>query len=82
VHASDPNRVIAFTRRDGQTEVLVVASLNNHPFQNGYRIETDPNRLPAGSWRETFNSDSDIYGGANVGNLGAAIRPTAARSSW
>jgi 1,4-alpha-glucan branching enzyme len=73
VHASDSNRIIAFTRREGQTEVLVVASLNNQPFQNGYRIQTDPNRLPTGLWRETFNSDSDIYGGANVGNLGAAI---------
>jgi 1,4-alpha-glucan branching enzyme len=73
VHASDPNRVIAFTRRDGQTEVLVVASLSNHPFQDGYRIHTDPGRLPAGRWQETFNSDSAIYGGANVGNLGAAI---------
>jgi 1,4-alpha-glucan branching enzyme len=73
VHASDPNRVIAFTRRDGQTKVLVVASLSNHPFQDGYRIQTDPGRLPAGRWQETFNSDSAIYGGANVGNLGAAI---------
>lgn len=53
--------------------MLVVASLNNRPFQNGYRIQTDPNRLPAGQWRETFNSDASIYGGANVGNLGAAI---------
>jgi 1,4-alpha-glucan branching enzyme len=69
----DPNRVIAFTRRVGQTEVLVVASLNNHPFQDGYRIQADPGRLPAGLWRETFNSDSAIYGGVNVGNLGAAI---------
>jgi 1,4-alpha-glucan branching enzyme len=73
VHASDPNRVIAFTRRDGQSEVLVVASLNNHPFQNGYRIQTDPDRLRAGLWRETFNSDAAIYDGDNVGNLGAAI---------
>jgi 1,4-alpha-glucan branching enzyme len=73
VHASDPNRVIAFTRREGQTEVLVVASLNNHAFENGYRIQTDPGRLPSGLWRETFNSDSAIYGGANFGNLGAAI---------
>jgi 1,4-alpha-glucan branching enzyme len=64
-HASDSNRVIAFTRRDGQTDVLVVASLNNHSFQNGYRIQTDPGRLPAGLWRETFNSDSAIYGGSN-----------------
>ena len=50
-----------------------MASLNNHAFENGYRIRTDPGRLPSGLWRETFNSDSAIYGGANFGNLGAAI---------
>ena len=73
IHASDPNRVLAFTRRDGQSEVLVVASLNNRPFLNGYEIATDPDRLSSGLWQETFNSDSAIYGGANVGNFGAAI---------
>jgi len=73
IHASDPNRVLAFTRRDGQSEVLVVASLNNHPFLAGYDITSDPVRLPSGLWQETFNSDAEVYGGANVGNLGAAI---------
>jgi 1,4-alpha-glucan branching enzyme len=73
VHASDPNRVLAFTRRAGQSEVLVVASLNNHPFLDGYDIHSHPTRLPSGHWQETFNSDSGIYGGANIGNLGAAI---------
>jgi 1,4-alpha-glucan branching enzyme len=73
VHASDPNRVLAFTRRDGQREVLVIASLNNHPFLNGYDLVSDPDRLPSGLWQETFNSDSEVYGGANIGNLGSAI---------
>ena len=50
-----------------------MASLNNHPFLDSYLIQTDPGRLPSGRWLETFNSDSAIYGGANVGNLGAAI---------
>ena len=45
----------------------------HHPFLEGYRIHIDPDRLPSGLWQETFNSDSVIYGGANIGNLGAAI---------
>jgi 1,4-alpha-glucan branching enzyme len=73
VHAWGPTRVIAFTRRRGSNELLVVASLNNHPFDDGYVIQTGPDRLPAGAWQETFNSDAAIYGGGNVGNYGAAV---------
>ncbi|MEW5931535.1 MAG: alpha-amylase family glycosyl hydrolase [Gemmatimonadota bacterium] len=73
VHAWDLNRVIAFTRREAGSELLVAASLNNHPFADGYVVQTDPARLPAGSWREVFNSDSSAYGGSDVGNFGAAI---------
>jgi 1,4-alpha-glucan branching enzyme len=73
VHAHDQTRVIAFTRRYAGNELLVIASLNNNAFLNGYVIVTDATRLPAGRWRETFNSDSDIYGGNNVGNYGAEI---------
>jgi 1,4-alpha-glucan branching enzyme len=36
-------------------------------------IQTDPARLPDGSWREVFNSDAAIYGGANIGNYGADV---------
>jgi 1,4-alpha-glucan branching enzyme len=73
VHAHDETRVIAFTRRYAGNDLLVVASLNNGAFLNGYVIATDDTRLPTGAWRETFNSDSSIYGGNNVGNYGAAI---------
>jgi 1,4-alpha-glucan branching enzyme len=73
VHVHGFTRVIAFTRRLGNNEVLVVASLNNHPFLDGYVIQTQADRLPSGSWQETFNSDAAIYGGRNVGNYGAAI---------
>jgi 1,4-alpha-glucan branching enzyme len=73
VGADGPARVIAFTRRDGQNDVLVVASLNNRPFMDGYVIQTQPDRLPPGLWQETFNSDAAAYGGGNVGNFGAAI---------
>ncbi|MEJ7810742.1 MAG: alpha-amylase family glycosyl hydrolase [Gemmatimonadaceae bacterium] len=73
VHALDGTRVLAFTRRQGSYELLVVASLANHPFTSGYVIETAPDRLPAGEWQETFNSDAAVYGGRDVGNYGAAV---------
>jgi 1,4-alpha-glucan branching enzyme len=73
VHVHDSSRVIAFTRRDSSSDVLVVASLSNHPFPNGYVIETASDRLPDGLWRETFNSNSSRYGGSDVGNSGGSI---------
>jgi 1,4-alpha-glucan branching enzyme len=72
VHAHDANRVLAFARREATSDVLVAASLNNQPFDR-YVIETGPDRLPAGSWVETFNSDAGLYGGSDVGNFGSTI---------
>jgi len=71
INVHNANRVIAFRRWDETEEVLVVASLNNHPFGSGYTLETS--RLGDGQWREIFNSDAQIYGGDNVGNFGAII---------
>jgi 1,4-alpha-glucan branching enzyme len=70
VHTSNENRVLAFTRWHDQESILVVASLNDQPFTDGYYI-----RHPAvgGRFREIFNSDAAIYGGKNIGNLGATV---------
>jgi 1,4-alpha-glucan branching enzyme len=73
IHVLAVTRVLAFTRRHGGNELLIVASFSNQPFGDGYVLQTEPHRLPAGLWRETFNSDAEIYGGNNVGNFGAAI---------
>ena len=54
-------------------DLLVIASLNNQPFDaTSYQIQ-HPALADAG-WREIFNSDAARYGGDNVGNLGAALR--------
>jgi 1,4-alpha-glucan branching enzyme len=53
--------------------LLILASLNDAPFDHGYIIGADPGRLPAGGWQEVFNSDAAIYGGDNVGNGGATL---------
>ncbi|MFT3785855.1 MAG: alpha-amylase family glycosyl hydrolase [Tepidisphaeraceae bacterium] len=66
------HRLIAFRRWNDAEEFLVFASLNNRPFNNpGYVFNAG--RIPAGRWREVFNSDSDSYGGDNVGNFGVSI---------
>jgi 1,4-alpha-glucan branching enzyme len=73
LHARDPERVIAFRRWAPGQDLLVIASLNNQPFDApGYRIQ-HPALADAG-WREVFNSDAARYGGDNVGNLGATLR--------
>jgi hypothetical protein len=52
IHVIGGNRLIAFTRSAGSEKLLIVASLRNQPFLDGYVIQTDPWRLPEGSWRE------------------------------
>ena len=66
------HRLIAFHRWNDQgDDFLVVASLNNHPFDRGY--ELSGLRIPSGNWREIHNSDSSKYGGNNVGNGGGTV---------
>src|SRR5215813_7566852 len=73
------HRVIAFTRSAGSDKLLLVASLRNQPFLDGYIIQTDAARLPDGVWREVFNSDAALYGGQNIGNFGTDIPVTNGR---
>ena len=78
LHTDNPGRVLAFRRWDETGELLVVASLNNSAFdQPGYTLEHP--RLAGAGWRESFNSDAAAYGGENVGNQGATLRPAGAR---
>ena len=74
IHAYNATRIIAFVRRDGMNEFLIVASLNNMPFQDGYNLQTEPARLGSGFWQEVLNSDAAIYGGDNIGNYGTSVR--------
>lgn len=74
IYRHNDNRVIAFTRSAATQKLLILASLNDVAFSNGYVISADSSRLPSGGWREIFNSDAAIYGGDNVGNGGATLR--------
>lgn len=71
VHVHNANRVIAFRRWAGGQEFLVVASLCDQPYAEGYSLHCD--RIENGNWRELFNSDSTVYGGDNIGNGGTIM---------
>jgi 1,4-alpha-glucan branching enzyme len=71
IYIHNVNRVIAFRRWNLTEDFLIVASLNNHPFQSGYTINNS--QIGGGQWQEIFNSDVSLYGGDNIGNLGANI---------
>jgi 1,4-alpha-glucan branching enzyme len=66
------HRLLVFRRVDASADLLVVASLNNRPFDDpGYGFSSG--FLPDANWQEIFNSDAAAYGGKNVGNFGSAI---------
>ncbi|MBS7457328.1 1,4-alpha-glucan branching protein GlgB [Coralloluteibacterium stylophorae] len=61
------NSVVAYLRRGPGGAAPVVVAINFTPVpREGYRIG-----VPQGGWwREFFNSDGGIYGGADIGNGG------------
>lgn len=69
IHTNNSDRIIAFRRYTPDQEFLIIASLNNQPFNKpGYYI-FHPS-LSSKNWREVFNSDAGPYGGSNWGNAG------------
>jgi 1,4-alpha-glucan branching enzyme len=72
VYVSNDNRLIAFRRWQYDQHFLVIASLNNNPFDHpSFTISSS--QLGAESWREVFNSDSSSFDGNNVGNAGGIL---------
>lgn len=68
LHVHDANRMLAFRRWEGRDELIVVASLNNAPFADGYTIRHS--RVADAQWREVLNSDAATYGGTDLANPG------------
>ena len=64
-HVHNADRVLAFHRWRGPEHYIVIATLSDVGFPDGYTV-----RAPAetGDWREIFSSDDAIYGGSNVSN--------------
>jgi 1,4-alpha-glucan branching enzyme len=69
IYTHNANRMLAFRRWEGNEELLVVATLNNASFPNGYNIGNS--RINDGQWREIFNSDATAYGGSGLANEGS-----------
>ncbi len=67
IHTHNDNSVMAFSRKKGDEEFIVVGSLN-HQNLGGYGLE-----LPPGNWTEVFNSDAQAFGGSNFGNEGGTF---------
>jgi 1,4-alpha-glucan branching enzyme len=64
------NSVLSFVRQDAtfRSQMAVILNLTPVPRYH-YRVG-----LPRpGKWREVLNSDSQVYGGGNVGNLGGVV---------
>ena len=61
------NSVLSFVRQNADRSSVLLAILNLTPvLRLNYRVG-----LPkSGSWREALNSDAEVYGGSNQGNLG------------
>lgn len=71
VHTDNKNRILAFRRWSGDEEYLVIASLNNLAFQDGYPVTHDS--LTGKTWLEVINSDDEVYGGSEVLNPEALV---------
>ena len=67
VYTHNDDSVMAFTRKSGNEEFLVVGSLNKKNLE-GYSLP-----LPPGQWKEVLNSDAAEFGGSGVGNYGAVV---------
>lgn len=67
IYTHNDNSVMAFSRKDGNDEYIIVASLNKNNL-SGYNLP-----LPPGQWKEVMNSDAARYGGSNFGNYGATL---------
>jgi 1,4-alpha-glucan branching enzyme len=62
--------VLSFVRQNRDTTSLVLVVLNLTPIPRmSYRVGFPR----AGHWQEVLNSDSEIYGGSNLGNLGGIV---------
>jgi 1,4-alpha-glucan branching enzyme len=64
-HDSD-NSVVAFLRKSSSGQTLVFIMNATPVVRGGYRLGVPK----PGFYKEILNTDADIYGGGNVGNLG------------
>jgi 1,4-alpha-glucan branching enzyme len=65
-HLHNADRVLAFHRWRGPEHYIVVSTLSDHGYSDGYKVRV-PNDAH-GNWREIFTSDATVFGGGGVSN--------------
>ena len=60
------NSIVSFVRKDDHGNMILCVFNFTPVVRENYRLGA-PAR---GAWKEIFNSDSNLFGGSNVGNLG------------
>jgi 1,4-alpha-glucan branching enzyme len=65
VHVDDADRLIAFHRWKGPEHYVVIGTLSDTGFPEGYTIRAD---VLTGTWREVFSSDERAFGGDGLMN--------------
>jgi len=60
------NSIISFLRKDSNGRPMLVVCNFTPAVRDQYRLGVPV----AGFWKEMLNSDSEVYGGSNVGNFG------------
>jgi 1,4-alpha-glucan branching enzyme len=66
VHNAD--RILAFHRWRGPEHYLIVTTLSDTGFPEGYSVNVPTDAV--GRWRQIFSSDATVYGGTGVSNEG------------
>jgi 1,4-alpha-glucan branching enzyme len=67
----DELSVYAWLRHDGQGRAMIVVCNFTPVPRHGYRLGVFQNH----AWREVLNTDAEVYGGSNVGQMGALREP-------
>jgi 1,4-alpha-glucan branching enzyme len=66
LHVHNADRVLAFQRWSGPEHYLIISTLSDSGYPDGYTVKV-PNDA-RGRWREIFTSDAVLYGGSGVSN--------------
>jgi len=66
----EAHSILSFLRKDGDAHAVVILNFTPVP-RHGYRVGVPR----AGHYREVFCSDSEYYGGSNVGNTMVETEP-------
>jgi 1,4-alpha-glucan branching enzyme len=77
VATHNDDRLLAFRRWKGSEEYLIVATLSDQGWPQGYGLEGAA--LMEGRWTEVFSSDEPRYGGGGVTNRGSELRTEGGR---